>query len=96
MKNSQKPPKITIIGIITAMEWDENDNVITVKISAPDEEEYVIEDNSLADELLELLYEAVKVTGYVSESEFGYKTLLVEDYELLDDDEFSYKVNDGF
>lgn len=90
MSNAYTPSKISITGIVTAMEWDADDNVVSVKISTQDEEEYDVEDNAMADELLGLLYEPVKVTGILHESKMGKKAILVESYELLDEDEFLF------
>ena len=96
MNNTYTPSKISITGIVTAMEWDADDNVVCVKISTQDEEEYIVEDNDMADELLGLLYEPVIVIGILHEDEMGKKSIFVENYELLDDDEFLFDECDEF
>ena len=91
MKNICQGKKVTLMGIITAVEWDEDDNVIAIAISTPEEEEYRIEDNQLGTELLEMIYESVKVTGTVNEDGFGNKFICVDSYDLVEDqydDEF--------
>jgi hypothetical protein len=87
MENFDCTSYITLTGIITALEWDKDDNVIAIGLSTSDEEEYVIEDNSFTDELLDLLYEPVKLIGFVNTNEYGYKSIFVESYELLEEDE---------
>jgi hypothetical protein len=88
MENICKDKKMTLMGIITAVEWDEDDNVVAIAISTPEEKEYRIEDNPLGAELLELIYESVKVTGTVIENEFGNKSIWVDSYTLVDDEQY--------
>jgi len=88
MKNTCKDKKKTLMGIITAVEWDEDDNVVAIAISTPEEEEYRIEDNPLGAELLDLIYESVKVTGSVIENELGNKSIRVDSYTLVDDEQY--------
>lgn len=88
MNNYDCMPSVTIKGIITAMKWDKDDNVTAVCLSTSGEEEYLIAENSFKDELLNLVYEPVKVTGLININKDGSKSILVESYELLDEDEF--------
>lgn len=88
MNNHHFMPSVTIKGIITAMKWDKDDNVIAICLSTSDEEEYLIEENNFTDELLNLVYEPVKITGFINLNENGSKSIFVESYELLDEDEF--------
>jgi len=77
MDNFDCTSYVTLTGIITALEWDKDDNVISIGLSTSDEEEYVIEDNPFTDELLDLLYEPVKLIGFINTNEFGYKSIFV-------------------
>ena len=77
------------MGIITAVEWDEDDNVVAIALSTPEEEEYLIEENPVGAELLELIYESVKVTGIVTENGFGNKSVRVDSYELVDEEQYA-------
>ena len=88
MNNTCKNKKITVMGIITAVEWDEDDNVVAIALSTPEEEEYRIEENPVGAELLELIYESVKVTGIVTENEFGDKSIRVDSYALVDEEQY--------
>jgi len=88
MKNSIKNKKMTLMGIITAVEWDEDDNVVAIALSTPEEEEYRIEDNPVGAELLDLIYESVKVTGSINENEFGNKSIRVDSYKLVDEEQY--------
>jgi hypothetical protein len=88
MSNHDCMPSVTIKGIITAMKWDKDDNVIAICLSTSDEEEYLVEENPFTDGLLNLLYEPVRVTGFINIKEDGSKSIFVKSYELLDEDEF--------
>ncbi|MBN2372804.1 hypothetical protein JXL19_03320 [bacterium] len=87
MNNSNCKSTVIIKGIITAVEWDEDNNIIAISLSTSDEEEYHIEDNPFMDELLNLVYEPVRVTGIINSDDFGYKSILIQKYELLDEGE---------
>lgn len=87
MDNFDCTSYVTVIGIIIALEWNKDDNVIAIGLTTSDEEEYVIEDSPFTDELLDLLYERVKVIGFINTNDFGYKSIFVESYELLEEDE---------
>ena len=88
MNNHDLMQSVTVKGIITAMKWDKDDNVIAICLSTSNEEEYLIEENPFTDELLNLVFEPVKLTGVVNINEDGSKSIFVKSYELLDEDEF--------
>ncbi len=78
--------KATLMGIITAVQWDEDDNVTSISLSTPEEEEYIIKDNSIGEELLCYVYQQVKVAGLIEEDEYGEKMINVESYEVFEED----------
>ena len=86
MKSKVNKKKVTLTGIITAVDWDEDDNVIAVSISTPDEEEYIIEDTPEGEELLDLVFQNVRVTGVIEEDEYGDKIIIIESYEVLEEE----------
>ncbi|MGA1796321.1 MAG: hypothetical protein ACMUIL_10735 [bacterium] len=86
MKSKVSKKKVTLTGIITAVDWDEDDNVIAVSISTPDEEEYIIEDTPEGAELLDLVFQNIRVTGVIEEDEYGDKIITVESYEVLEEE----------
>ena len=85
----------TITGIVTPVEWDEEDNVIAVAISVTIEpedsteeaytEDYLVGDTEKGSELLQLLDEIVEATGTVETDEYGNKTIYVESYRIIKD-----------
>jgi len=85
MKESGKPQQVTITGIITPVEWDEDDCVIAVALSTSDEEEYLIDNNDLGEELLEFTSQNVRITGVLEEDEYGDRKIIVKKYKVFDD-----------
>ena len=67
--------KITITGVITPIDWDDEDNIVAISISTSEEEEYIVEDSPLGEELFNLINEYVKVTGFIEEDDYGDKSI---------------------
>ena len=88
MSKKKPPEEITITGFVTATEWDADDNIIGLEIST-DDEDYVVENNRLFEELVELWQEDVEATGIVTEERDGTKRIAVTSYEVINvfDDE---------
>jgi len=67
MKIENRKGLITIRGIVTPVDWDEKGNVVATAISTHTEEEYLVINDSKGKELLNLIQEAVEVSGLVRE-----------------------------
>jgi hypothetical protein len=80
MKNQSAGEKTTIQGIVTPETWDEDFNVSTVKISAADEEDYVVARNRKGEELLRHLRESLRVSGTIRKSKDGTRIIIVNDF----------------
>ena len=78
-------PLTTLRGLILPVDWDERGNIRSVVVSTNFEEEYLVDENPLADELLAFARLRVKVRGFVREDENGKKIITVEKYEVLED-----------
>lgn len=74
--------KITIVGTVTAIEFDDNDKVIAVTIDTADGY-YDVSDNAAGKELLKLLDKNITTTGTVGEDKDGNRTITIETYEIL-------------
>lgn len=86
MKKNEKIQRISVTGIITASEWDEDDNVVGVTLSTPDEEEYLIDNNGKGEELLDFVSQNVKVVGIIDDNDYGNKIITVKSYEVFEDE----------
>lgn len=76
---------LTILrGLILPVDWDERGTIRSIAVSTNSEEEYLIDENPLADELLAFTRLRVKVRGSVREDETGRKIITVEKYEVLE------------
>jgi hypothetical protein len=72
----------TIRGVIIPTAWDPEGRVVSVGISANDEEEYLLEQGPLALELVALVRQEVEVGGYIILQPDGAKRIHVESYHL--------------
>ena len=75
----------TLRGLVLPVDWDERGNIKSLAVSTNSEEEYLVDENPLADELLAFTRLRVKVRGSVREDENGKKVITVEKYEVLED-----------
>jgi hypothetical protein len=71
----------TIIGRVSAVDWDDNGNVIAAVFSGTGEE-YQIASNAVGKKLFLLDGMTVKATGVVTEDGKGNKALTVTSYEV--------------
>ncbi len=88
--------KVTIAGVVQAVDWDENDEVIAVSITVTEtqlnedgeEEEYTVEyyvdNDEMGQRLLELVGRKISATGIVSMDEDDNYTIHVEKYKVTD------------
>lgn len=85
MKNKEECQLVKLRGIVTAAEWDEDNNIITFKLSTQDEEEYFIEYKKCGKKLLKFNLQYVEITGVVEENEYGEKLIIPENYKVIKD-----------
>ena len=69
----------TIRGLIVPSEWDDTGNVISISISTFNEDEYLVDIDSISKNLLSYLREGVEVSGIVREEE-GIKRINIKRY----------------
>ena len=97
MARRSKSKETVINGYLEADEWDEDDNVIGVKV-VTDYEDYSIEMNGLGEELLSFLGEDVEVIGIVEEEKDGSKLIKATGFEILaesdEDDDYDLDFED--
>jgi ABC-type sugar transport system substrate-binding protein len=87
MKGSSDQKQVTIRGIVTPANWDDDGNITAVAISTALEDEYVVNSDDIGGELLELIGAEVVATGTASSPERGSKAITLKKYELLQDEE---------
>jgi hypothetical protein len=93
LESNKSRNEATITGIVTASEWDDDDNIIAVAISTEDED-YIVELNKLGAELFDFLDDYVEVTGFVNKDANDGIRIRVIDYEVLADNEYDGEYDD--
>ncbi|MFC1888220.1 hypothetical protein ACFL4G_00545 [Thermodesulfobacteriota bacterium] len=85
MLTSANLNKKTITGIVKPFDWDDDDEelVFAVTILTEDGDEYLVDDNDLGEELLELVDLPVQATGSIEEDEEGDLLITVRHYKVL-------------
>ncbi|MFH1351681.1 MAG: hypothetical protein ABII26_12220 [Pseudomonadota bacterium] len=83
MRKKKPEKEVTLIGYIEANEWDHDDDGIAIGISTI-EDDYLVEQNSFGQELLDFIDEKVEVTGILKEDKDGTKRIRVTVYEILE------------
>lgn len=73
--------QITIRGLVVPSEWDDTGNVISISISTFNEDEYLIDKDSVSNKLLSYMREGVEVSGFVREEE-GIKKIKIKQYRI--------------
>ena len=81
MDNKISAKTQTLVGVVTPCNWDENDNVCGVSLSATDDEEYVIENS---DRFLSLIQKPIRATGVVKSGKNNHRMIHIKKYQLLD------------
>lgn len=71
----------TLTGVITPFGWGENDEVLSVALSATDEQEYLIENTQ---PFIPLLHHPVRVTGTVKRIE-NQNIIRIKSYQVVKD-----------
>lgn len=93
----------TINGVILPDKWDDHDNVVGVAIGTPDGEEYLVESNERANQLLAFVDDAVRATGVIRQRLDGSITISVKSFETFgpynqgseEDDDYDYLDDEG-
>lgn len=86
----------TLTGIVQAVDWNENDEVIAVSVVVTDTEmnadgeeeayniEYFVENDENGQNLLTLVGQQVKVTGEIKMDEDGNYSIHIKKYQVID------------
>ncbi len=81
--------RVTLTGILTAAEWDDDGNVVEVNLAANDECEYLVLDSVKKRKLFKLLQKQIRVEATMEELDHGNKGIRITRYqEVSDADDF--------
>ena len=60
---AKKNKKVDLVGIVTAFDWDDDENINRVSLCVDDDEEYLIDDDQKGKELLTLVKTEIRAVG---------------------------------
>lgn len=72
----------TLTGIITASDWDKNDCVTEVMLSATDDEDYLIENG---EKFYDLVHTPIQATGIIKKQRRDSKKILIKKYKIINE-----------
>jgi hypothetical protein len=81
-KSKQSQQEITITGFVDELDFDQN-GLVGVQISTEDDE-YLVEYNSMGKKLLYLIGEEVAATGVASQDGDGKRRIRITDFRVLE------------
>jgi hypothetical protein len=84
MKKKNKSQTQTLTGIILPVDWDENDEVSSVQLSATDDEDYLI---SNGEKFLNMVHCWISATGNISRDKRSGKNIRITRYEIMEDED---------
>jgi hypothetical protein len=85
MERQKGEKNITITGTVVPTDWGKNGTVVAVALSTPAEDEYLVTNNALGQELLQLIGAKVLARGIMTEDENWNRRITLTNYETLED-----------
>ncbi len=82
-------------GIVLPERWDDNDNLLSVMIYTPDDEEYAVKSDSMGKKLFSMVDENVEVVGTIKEQNDGQKIITVKNYHYISSGDEEYEDDEG-
>lgn len=73
----------TIRGVITPCDWEDDETVTSVIISADDEQEYFIDNYNGGRKLTKFIHKSIIATGYVRLDDKGHRRITIKQYTVL-------------
>ena len=80
-KKNTKNANETLKGIVTPIQWDEDDQVSAVALFATDDEEYLIENG---EKFVDLIQKSIAATGRVKRDKKAFKSIFIKRYNILE------------
>jgi len=84
---SEKSNQITVEGVVTPWQWDGDEAVVSVAITADDGTDYIVTSPAAVRQLGRHINDRIEVNGVVDEDEDGEIVLNMEDFSVFDDDD---------
>ena len=71
----------TLVGIITPVEWDVDDQVTAVALSATDDEAYLIENG---DKFIDLVQKCIEASGRVRRDRKSTRSIAIKRFNIIE------------
>ena len=71
----------TLVGIVTPVEWDVDDRVTAVALSATDDEAYFIENG---DKFIDLVQKCIEANGQVRRDRKSSRSITIKRFNIID------------
>jgi hypothetical protein len=80
-KKMRTREKEALIGIVTPVQWDDDDRVTAVALCATDDEQYLIENS---DQFIDLIQKSIQATGIVRREDKSSKSITIAEFRILE------------
>ena len=81
-KNKNISDNETLIGIVTPIQWDRDDRVSAVGLSATDDEEYWIENG---EKFFDLVQSRIEAVGKIRRDRKQSRSIFIKRYRIIED-----------
>ena len=71
----------TLVGIITPVEWDVDDRITAVALSATDDEAYLIENG---DKFIDLVQKCIQASGQIKRDRKSSRSITIKRFNIID------------
>jgi hypothetical protein len=71
----------TLVGIVTPIQWGEDDQVTAVALSATDDEAYLIENG---EKFIGLVQKCIEASGKVKRDKKAAKSIVIKSYNIIE------------
>jgi len=72
----------TLVGIVTPIQWDEDDQVTAVALSATDDEEYLIENG---EKFIDLVQQCIEARGHVKRDRKSARSIAIKRFSVIEE-----------
>ena len=81
-KNKNNSENETLVGIVTPVQWDQDDRVSAVVLSATDDEAYLIENG---EKFLDLISSHIEAVGRIRRDRKQSRSIFIKRYHIVED-----------
>jgi hypothetical protein len=80
-KNKPSKDNETLVGIVTPIQWGEDDQVTAVALSATDDEAYLIENGA---KFIELVQKCIEASGKVKRDKKAARSITIKRFSIIE------------